>query len=551
MTSKAGSKKATIYIDIDDEITSIIDKVVDTKENIVALVLPKRATVLQSIVNMKLLKRSADDAKKKIVLITSDSTILPLAGISEVHVAKTLQSKPEIPAAPEIDDNSTGEVDEDIAIDKTKSIGQLAGDDDNDEETAEVPDVDEAKAASKPKKSPKKNRKLKIPNFDKFRLKLILAVLALLLLLIGWISATRVLPKAEILVKTDTKTMSKDLSVTAVLEGSTSEDTVTAITEVLERDSDQTLPATGEKNVGKRATGRLTLTNCIKDSSGTTVPKGSGFTKDGKTFVTDKAVELGPSFYVDDECRTEDLPDFYGSQKDVDVTATEGGTAYNIDEGGYNSSVAGIVAYGSKMKGGTDDVKTVVSQADIDKAREQFTDKASEGAVDELKAQLSSKNFVPFESTFKTQDPDITIDQQVDDEASSVTASGAISFEMIGVRRDQIEEQIRAAAQEDVDDSAQAISDTGINSATMRLNETSEGTYTLSIETIITIGPQLAVEEVKQQILGKKYGETESILKAKAGVVDVEISYSPFWVGATPNNPNKVTITIENIADNE
>src|SRR3546814_1310977 len=42
------------------EITSIIDKVRAGDGRIVALVLPKRATVLQSIVNMKLLKRSEE-----------------------------------------------------------------------------------------------------------------------------------------------------------------------------------------------------------------------------------------------------------------------------------------------------------------------------------------------------------------------------------------------------------------------------------------------------------------------------------------------------------
>ena len=39
---KAG--KDTIYVDVDDEITSIIDKVENSSEKVVALVLPKRAT---------------------------------------------------------------------------------------------------------------------------------------------------------------------------------------------------------------------------------------------------------------------------------------------------------------------------------------------------------------------------------------------------------------------------------------------------------------------------------------------------------------------------
>ena len=52
----ATAKKDTIYIEADDEITAVIDKVVNAKSEIVAVVLPKRAVVFQSVVNMRLLK---------------------------------------------------------------------------------------------------------------------------------------------------------------------------------------------------------------------------------------------------------------------------------------------------------------------------------------------------------------------------------------------------------------------------------------------------------------------------------------------------------------
>src|SRR6266550_7523685 len=92
--------KDVIYVDVDDEITSIIDKIENAEHKVVALVLPKRAASLQSIVNMKLLKRSADTADKNVVLITSEHALLPLAGAAGLHVARNLQSKPEIPDAP-------------------------------------------------------------------------------------------------------------------------------------------------------------------------------------------------------------------------------------------------------------------------------------------------------------------------------------------------------------------------------------------------------------------------------------------------------------------
>src|SRR5947209_16320194 len=105
--------KDTIYIDIDDEITGIIDKLKASSGKVVALVLPKRAAVFQSIVNMKLLKRAADAEKKHLVLITTEAGLLPLAGAAGVHVAKSLTSKPEIPGAPELMDDLPEEITED------------------------------------------------------------------------------------------------------------------------------------------------------------------------------------------------------------------------------------------------------------------------------------------------------------------------------------------------------------------------------------------------------------------------------------------------------
>src|SRR3982751_3329411 len=102
MSEKAPGKtsKDVIYVDVDDEITSIIDKVDNSAHKVVALVLPKRAASLQSIVNMKLLKRSADTAGKNVVLITSEGALMPLAGAAGLHVAKNLQTKPEVPDGP-------------------------------------------------------------------------------------------------------------------------------------------------------------------------------------------------------------------------------------------------------------------------------------------------------------------------------------------------------------------------------------------------------------------------------------------------------------------
>ena len=175
-------KKDTIYVDIDDEITNITDKVVSSAGDVIALVLPKRCTVLQSSVNMKILNKTADQAGKKIVLITSETSLLALAGAAGVYVAKTLQSQPAIPSAPDMDDkiDTISEGEETLQTDPTKSIGELAAksavvasavsekEDDAPIDLGDEPESDPTDKNSKPEKS-SKNKKLKVPNFNKFR----------------------------------------------------------------------------------------------------------------------------------------------------------------------------------------------------------------------------------------------------------------------------------------------------------------------------------------------------------------------------------------------
>src|SRR4030065_2427360 len=62
----------TLYIDIDEEITSIIDRVRKTDAREIIIVAPKNAMLLQSIVNLKLLKKETDRRKSELLIITQD-----------------------------------------------------------------------------------------------------------------------------------------------------------------------------------------------------------------------------------------------------------------------------------------------------------------------------------------------------------------------------------------------------------------------------------------------------------------------------------------------
>lgn len=62
----------TFYIDIDEEITSIIERLRASRAKEVVIVVPKRALLIQSIINLKLLKKEADRLGQEVIIVTQD-----------------------------------------------------------------------------------------------------------------------------------------------------------------------------------------------------------------------------------------------------------------------------------------------------------------------------------------------------------------------------------------------------------------------------------------------------------------------------------------------
>jgi len=322
----AANDKDTIYIDIDDEITGVIDKLQASNGKIVALVLPKRAAVFQSIVNMKLLKRAADAGKKNMVLITSEAGLLPLAGVAGIHVAKTLNSKPEIPLAPQAFDDVEETVEEDASLtddeelDASQPVGVLAGtaattaaiaakpsddametltldDEDLPPEAAAAPGAKDFKAPGKKKKD-KKDKKLAVPNFERFRLILVIAVLVLILGGGGFAFASASLQKATITIKTDATSV--NTSVPLIL--STSATTLNAASGTApaklaqtQKTYTQQVATTGQKNNGNKASGSVTVINC--SGGQVDIPAGTGYSSNGNTYIGQAAVSVPDSNY--------------------------------------------------------------------------------------------------------------------------------------------------------------------------------------------------------------------------------------------------------------
>ncbi len=547
----ADTSKDTIYIDVDDEITGVIEKMQDSEHKILALVLPKRATVLQSIVNMKLLKRKADDAGKKLVLITSEHNLLPIAGAVGVHVARTLQSKPAVPPPPDV---PTGEEvvgsDDEPEVDKTASIGSLAGLPDeapakvrSAEETIDVDNSEDEPDGAPAKKS--KSSKIKIPNFDKFRTRLLLGGAGLVALIIFWIFAFKVWPSAAITIKTNAKDVSVQFGFTADTNQTSVDEKAKLLPAVLknsDQTGSQTVAATGSKNVGEKATGTVSLKNCTQQNGSVAIPAGTIVSSGSSSYETQTAVNLPASIFSGGGiCLT--------GTKDVDVTARSPGTSYNISAG-RNFSVSGFSGVSGSnanaFAGGTDKTVTVVSQKDVNDAKAKIT-ADNGGAKTDLTKQFSDGGLFALPATILAGKQTVSPSVKVGDEATEVTVSVQTTYTMLGVKRDDLKKLVENEVKKQIDTSKQALSDDGLDKATFDLtSKKSANNQILSVQTTATAGTTINADTLKGQIKGKKRGDVKAVIEQLPGVESVTVDFSPFWVNKTPSNLSKITITVDN-----
>jgi hypothetical protein len=545
--------KDTIYIDVDDEITTVIDKLQSSPKKIVALVLPKRAAVFQSVVNMKLLNRTAEQANKHVVLITSEAALLPLAGVAGLRVASTLQSKPAIPDLPQMADSLPGDDhDEDIPdkpLNKATAVGVLAGLTDDEAIEVDNSTTKEDSAVKTDKKAKKRSKKIKIPNFEKSRTKVMVGILALVALIGLWFVGFVVMPKATIVLKTDTANVDVELNFVADTQ-TTSLDAENAILPAQSKEFRKTdaekVPATGEKDLGEKASGSVTLklTNC--SSSQVSIPAGTPVTAGNLSFSTSESATL-QSIEIGGDCRNDDFPNI--SSKPVAVTAINAGEKFNLSAnqtfsvGGY-SAVSGTNA--DAMSGGTSKIVKVITKEDIDKAKETIAKRAGTEAPQDLRDDLQKAGYMPLSETLSAGEPTVTTSKNAGDEAADVTVTSTTVFTMLGVKEDDLKQLVEAEANKRIDPEKQIIQDNGLAAASITVKQKSSGGRTmLSLATKVIAGPDIDEESIKQEVAGKKRGEVQSMLGQRPGIRSVEVSYSPFWVQSTPSNTSKITIVFE------
>ena len=569
--------KDTLYIEPEDDITDIINHIKASKQKIIALVPPKKLNVLRSSINLKLIARTAKMHDKAIVVVTTDPTLMKMAALSSLPFAKNLNSRPTLPSEFNEADleypsktKKASSSDEIEINEKAASSGSVSRVRTTNEDAANranttsnltknsTMNLDSEEVAKNSEDEEADNQPKKILTLDSLKNRIIIGVVAAILLIGSFIWAFILAPAAKISVKIKTiaENFSENVSFVTDAKQAVSKDGKFFLeTASLEKNSEVEFEATGEKNVGDKATGELRLIATFDMSTTTatasrpdvaTVPQGSAFAYRNLNFLTNQEVKISWDGSISN-CDAGRHSGKCQVAKTVKATAIEGGAKYNIEavSSGWQSSVAGVEGYAnSAFKGGTDKIQKIVTASDITKAKEKLTE--ADGVKEELFEKVPSDD-IKIEDSYKkgTADPTSSpaVDQPTENSKAKLTAKTTYSVNYVD--KAAVEEYVKSVVSTRLGGD-QKIYETG--NIFIEKFQNNNNSVTAKIKATLTTGPEVTEQSVLEKSLGKKVGEVTTLIKSINGVSDVEVNTSFPWVRQIPNDANKVSIkiTVEN-----
>lgn len=584
--------KDVIYIEPEDDITDIIAKVKNAKTKIVALVPPKKAGVLRSVVNFKLIAKTALQHNKTVVLISTDENLVKFAQSVKMPVAKSLSSKPQLATD---DETEFGDADEESDIIEeepetetsasksekkdVKSDHEKSHKDDKKAEAAKVKKSEEVvtedeidEEADTDKKVAKKKSNQKVPNIKKYRTQIIIGSVFAVIMVVVLVWAFAFAPAAKVIVhvRTSDQGFSEKIKLTTDQDKEDIDAGIFYMEEkAIEKTASADFEATGEVDKGTKASGTLTVKRTSPVSivgngrDAITIPVGTKFTYNGLTYVSTAASTLravdGKDFDTDTCKVSTSLVATCDLAKDVTTTvkieAIENGDKYNMGavNSGWTASISGATPTSSAaISGGSSKIVKIVSKDDLAAAEENLDITGESDAKKEL-IDENSDDAIVIKSSFNIENGQLSSSPALGEEVNGDTkpkVTKKTTYKVYTVSRDAVSQYIEKTVEEGLGDDTRTVYATGAGKdeekviAFFESYKNNNGEYTAKLKSTVKIGPRVTPEMISEKILGQKVGQVRTMLTSINGVADVEINRSYFWVTKIPSDINKVEIEI-------
>lgn len=562
--------KDVIYIEPEDDITDIITKIEGSKQKIVALVPPKKAGILRSIVNIKLIAKAGTNAKKSVVLVTTDPSILKLAAATKLPVTKDLQSAPSVPNAKvEIDETATEKVEdeEEEASEEEKTDEKEEGEEEAEKEEEKEPEEKDKKgkkekAEKKEKNLPKNPVLAWIVTHKKTTIALFILLILLILFLV-W--ALVFAPAVTITVgrRTTQNNFSESVSFTNKLEEeNASEGKFYLEKRTNENNIKRDFEATGTKNVGQYASGEVVVYAYFRTKGKIAINGGSSFSVSGLNYVSKEERNLSWSGTSVEECLNAGQPSIITSgclvSGRIPIVAVAPGSKYNVSASKDWTTTAPVNVYSdTAIAGGTDKTIRVITQADVDKVVSTIKtgdiNTSKSNLIDSIKESADENNTIfIIESSFKQTVGEPTVTPKIGEEVKEgVTPSLTVKVTdaIFVIDETKVKEFITEKAKLADNYRIYQIGDEEKDNGGLFIENFTkvEDKYTGKLKTTYISGPSITENDIIEIVRGKGIGTAKHDLAENNGISEVKIDTSYPWVTSVPNDPEKITVEFEKL----
>lgn len=572
----------TIYLNLEDDITKVVDKLKREKGDEVVLVFPKKSFIFSDSINLRLLKKQIDMLNKKVFILTMDErgqNYAQEAGFELKRMPKTqrAQSFSDIrrrttPAPKTVAVMSTGFDPEPVempepaeiapkrkrtAVLKTPSkISKVAAAPlepvTAKSKSIKRPNVRISDAAELPVTHVEKQENFFLPPDEKiiapthkrktYRAYVVgfvaLALIIILLLLLV------VLPSANVVIYAKSQSVSRDIDVIADVKTQTADSSKLMVPAVAVSET-QTITdkfqAKGKKELGSKAEGRVAIYNLTGSpmalkASTTTLTVGSK----SYVFKSDQG-NVRPVANASNDA----------SATVADIIATDGGESFNVPAGtrveitnqAFGSQPQRLYAKTvTQVIGGNSRFVSVVAKEDLAEAQTQLSKKLVENINAKIGsgAKLVEGAYTINVTSFVPNIPEGTESQNFDAELQA-TITG-LAFDEV-----QLKNMIRQRLLMSLG-AGKELQEVGSDTVIYQIKnlDAPNGLMQLALHYESNAKPRIEYSDLQNKLAGKSKQEASDLLLANSDIEKVEITVQPVWQRSLPRFGSKIQLEVRN-----
>jgi hypothetical protein len=573
--------KKVLYTEIDDEVTAVYDKLKQLKMKNVYIVVPKRAIVFQSIVNLKILKRKAEDLEKNIYIITNDPNGIKLAKQVGLVVYDKLEGHehPSLVSGKFMEDQ--------MSISPLKASVNALDDDTPIRQTEKKFSITDLIRKGKreglrffPKAFPMKKNKVgegKNPGADKGKLVLeapnrqalvaLVVVSLIILLTISYIA----LPGATIKLEPRSNVLETSVNITlADSEANKAEldthprNTIASYTMSATIKRPLLYEATGKDFQGQNARGVVTVIN-TSNQEWPLIPRTRFQTENNLVFRMNDYATVPPQ--KDNVPGSLDIP---VEADQVDALGQVIGERGNV--GPSKFFLPGLSADNQKklyaeskapMTGGKTIVTKFITKEDIEAAKQKLANDLRNSAQAELQAMVTKRNetdksnlvLLVGSDAFQTTEPKITVPPNLENQKlESFEIQGELMATGVAYNRYELMNMLKTELKLkknpekrlvhiDEESLTYRIFETDKPAKKVKITATIKGVEEFEIDPDRENGARL-VKKIKDHVIGREITEAKDYIQNLPEINKVSIDSWPAWAPTMPNVPDNIKIEV-------